>query len=198
MGAIIKNGMGRMPGFPQISDTGREAIIAFLRGEAQPMGPARSEKKEIGEPGANSAAYQFTGYQKFLDPDGYPAARPPWGTLNAIDLNTGEYLWKVPLGEFPELAAKGLKDTGSENYGGPVITASDLLIIAATMHDQKMRIFNSRTGKLLWETRLPYTGMATPITYMAGGRQYIVIATSNGRNPEAKQGSAYIAYALPR
>ena len=197
MSAIIKDGKGRMPGFPQISSAGRDAVIAFLRGEAQPLGPDASGKREIGETGANGAAYQFTGYQKFLDPDGYPAVRPPWGTLNAIDLNTGEYVWKVPLGEFPELAAKGLKDTGSENYGGPVVTASGLLIIAATMHDQKMRIFDSRTGKLLWETRLPYTGMATPITYMTGGRQYILIATSNGRNPEARQGSAYIAYALP-
>jgi quinoprotein glucose dehydrogenase len=195
MDAIIRGGKGRMPGFPQLSDVGRGAIIAFLRGVASAGAP---DKKEVGDAAVMGAAYQFTGYQRFLDPDGYPAARPPWGTLNAIDLNTGDYLWRIPFGEYPELVAKGMKDTGSDNYGGPVVTASGLLIIAATMHDRTMRIFDSRTGKLLWYTRLPYTGMATPITYMAAGRQYIVIATSNGRNPGAKQGTAYVAYALPR
>jgi quinoprotein glucose dehydrogenase len=198
MDAIIKGGKGRMPGFPQISDEGRAAIIAFLRGEAPAAVAGHGDKKEVGDPGSGGQAYQFTGYQRFLDPDGYPAARPPWGTLSAIDLNTGDYLWRIPFGEYPELAAKGVTDTGSDNYGGPVVTASGLLIIAATMHDQKMRVFDSRTGKLLWQVRLPYTGMATPITYMARGRQYIVIATSNGRNVGAKQGSAYVAYALPR
>ena len=197
MDAIIKGGKGRMPGFPQLSEVGRTAIIGFLRGvEAMHGG-----KREVGGGEATAAekgaAYQFTGYQRFLDPDGYPATRPPWGTLNAIDLNSGKYLWKIPFGEYPELVAKGMKDTGSDNYGGPVVTASGLLIIAATMHDHKMRIFDSLNGKLLWETQLPYTGMATPITYSVGGRQYIVIATSNGRNLEAKQGSAYVAYALP-
>jgi len=185
-----------MPGFPQISDEGRAAIIAFLRGEEAPA--AHGDKKEVGDSGGGGQAYQFTGYQRFVDPDGYPASRPPWGTLSAIDLNKGDYLWRIPFGEYPELVASGMTDTGSDNYGGPVVTASGLLIIAATMHDQTMRIFDSRTAKLLWRTRLPYTGMATPITYRAGGRQYIVIATSNGRNPGAKQGSAYVAYALGR
>lgn len=194
MDAIIKGGKGRMPGFPQLSEVGRLAIIAFLRGTETTHGG----KQEVGDAAAAGAAYQFTGYQRFLDPDGYPAMRPPWGTLNAIDLNSGKFLWKIPFGEYPELVAKGLKNTGSDNYGGPVVTASGLLIIAATMHDQKMRIFASRTGKLLWETHLPYTGMATPITYSIGGRQYIVIATSNGRNLEARQGSAYVAFALPQ
>jgi len=196
MDAIIKGGKGRMPGFPQISDQGRAAIIAFLQGTE--AAPARSDKTEGGSGDAGGAAYQFTGYQKFLDPDGYPAVKPPWGTLSAIDMNSGAMLWHIPLGEYPELAARGMRNTGSENYGGPIVTGSGLLIIAATLRDQKLRIFESRTGRLLWQTRLPYTGMATPITYMAGGRQYIVIATSNARNPGGAKGSAYVAFALPR
>jgi quinoprotein glucose dehydrogenase len=198
MDAIIKGGKGRMPGFPQVSDEGRAAIVAFLRGTETAQGRARGNKAELGSSGGAGAAYQFTGYRKFLDPDGYPAAAPPWGTLSAIDMNSGDTLWRIPLGEYPELAAKGMKDTGSENYGGPIVTASGLLIIGATLHDQKLRIFDSRSGRLLWETRLPYTGMATPITYSVGGRQYIVIATSNARNPGGEKGSAYVAFALPR
>jgi quinoprotein glucose dehydrogenase len=141
--------------------------------------------------------YQFTGYRKFLDQDGYPAISPPWGTLNAVDLNTGKYLWKIPLGEYPELAAKGMKDTGSENYGGPIVTAGGVLFIGATAFDRKMRAFDSHTGKLLWETTLPYAGVATPATYMIDGRQYIVIATGGGRDPKSPSGGEYVAFALP-
>ena len=107
--------------------------------------------------------YHFTGYHRFLDPDGYPAVAPPWGTLSAINLNTGEYVWKIPLGEYPDLAAKGLKKTGSENYGGPMVTAGGLLFIGATNFDKKFRAFDKTTGALLWETTLPFAGNATPI-----------------------------------
>ncbi len=113
--------------------------------------------------------YTFTGYQKFLDPDGYPAIAPPWGTLNAIDLKTGKYLWKIPLGEYPELARNGMKDTGSENYGGPIVTAGGVIFIGATIYDHKFRAFDTRNGKLLWETELPFAGVATPATYMVDG-----------------------------
>ena len=141
--------------------------------------------------------YRFTGYAKFLDPDGYPAIVPPWGTLNAIDLNTGKYLWKVPLGEYPELAAKGMKNTGSENYGGPVVTAGGLVILGATIYDHKMRAFDSKTGKLLWEYVMPAAGNATPAMYMVDGKQYIVIATSNVRERKAVQDGVYVVFALP-
>ncbi len=111
--------------------------------------------KELAGAGTGTAArYRFTGYHKFRDPDGYPAAAPPWGTLNAINLNTGEYAWKVPLGEYPELAAQGMKDTGTENYGGPIVTAGGLVFIAATNYDRKFRAFDKSTGALLWETTL--------------------------------------------
>ena len=104
--------------------------------------------------------YRFTGYRKFLDPDGYPAIAPPWGTMSAIDLNSGDYLWRIPLGEYPELAARGMKNTGTENYGGPIVTAGGLVFIGATVFDRKIRAFDSRDGKLLWQHDLPLAGVA--------------------------------------
>jgi quinoprotein glucose dehydrogenase len=142
--------------------------------------------------------YLFTGYEKFRDPDGYPAVAPPWGTLNAVDLNTGQYLWSVPLGEYPELTAAGIAPTGTENYGGPLLTASRLLFIGATIYDRKLRAFDAASGRLLWQTVLPYAGVASPISYAVAGRQYVVIAASGSRDPKGPQGSAYVAYALPR
>jgi quinoprotein glucose dehydrogenase len=141
--------------------------------------------------------YRFTGYHKFVDPEGYPAIAPPWGTLNAINLNTGEYAWKIPLGEYPELAEKGMKDTGTENYGGPIVTAGGLVFIGATSFDKKLRAFDKDTGKLLWETTLPFAGNATPATYEVGGRQFVVIAAGGGKS-RAPSGATYVAFALPR
>jgi quinoprotein glucose dehydrogenase len=146
---------------------------------------------------ANRPSYRFTGYHKFLDPDGYPAVAPPWGTLNAINLNTGEYAWKIPLGEYPDLAKQGIKDTGSENYGGPVVTAGGLVFIAATNFDRKFRAFDKQTGKLLWETTLPFAGNATPITYQLHGKQYVVIYATGGKSGRGgPAGGVYIAFAL--
>ena len=142
--------------------------------------------------------YHLTGYNRFLDPDGYPAVLPPWGTLNAINLNTGEYLWKIPFGEYPDLAAKGIKDTGTENYGGPVVTAGGLLFIGATNFDKKFRAFDKSTGKLFWETTLPFAGNATPITYEVSGRQFVVIAAGGGKDPKSGSGGIYVAFALPK
>ena len=140
-------------------------------------------------------AFRFTGYRKFLDPDGYPATAPPWGTLSAINLNTGEYAWQVPLGEYPELVAKGLTNTGSENYGGPIVTAGGLVFIGATNADRKFRAFDKTTGELLWETVMPGPGRATPATYEADGRQFVVIATGGSAD---STNAAYVAFALPR
>jgi quinoprotein glucose dehydrogenase len=133
---------------------------------------------------------------RFLDPDGYPAISPPWGTLSAIDLNTGQYAWKIPFGEYPELAAEGMKNTGSENYGGAIVTAGGLLFIGATSFDRKFRAYNKRTGELLWETVLPAAGNATPATYRVNGRQFVVIAAGGGRPPKTQSGSTVIAFAL--
>ena len=141
--------------------------------------------------------YRFTGYHKFLDPDGYPAVAPPWGTLNAINLHTGDYAWKVPLGEYPELAAQGVKTTGTENYGGPLVTAGGLVFIAATNFDNQFRAFDKSTGKQLWHATLPMAGNATPITYSAGGQQYIVICATGGKSkPGQPSGGVYVAFRL--
>jgi glucose dehydrogenase len=202
---IIHGGKGRMPAFTKLSDADSAALLRFLGFSAAPLvedtvAAGNSTKREVesalASPGGE-ARYRFTGYRRFLDPDGYPAIQPPWGTLNAIDLNTGKYLWKIPLGEYPELAAKGIKSTGSENYGGPLVTAGGVVIIAATNFDRKIRAFNSSTGQLLWSTELPYAGNATPATYMIDGKQYIVIATSGARDTKGPQGAAYVAFALP-
>ncbi len=201
--AVISGGKGRMPGFPQLGDTDRALLTAYLLGEtsmaaAIPPGISPLMIKEGRQlMGSVASRYQFTGYEKFQDPGGYPAVAPPWGTLNAIDLNTGQYLWRIPLGEYPELAAKGIRNTGTENYGGPILTASGLLFIGATIYDHKFRAFDSRDGRLLWEAQLPYAGNATPVTYAIRGRQYVLIAASGGKDYKGPQGSAYVAFALP-
>ncbi len=203
---IVRDGKKRMPP-TQITDKEMAALLHFLGASAmgtaatpKPASAEKGDKVEARSRGQNSGdnlKYRFTGYKKFLDPDGYPAVAPPWGTLNAIDLNTGKYLWKIPFGQYPELAAKGMGDTGSENYGGPVLTAGGLVIISATIYDRKIRAFNSDTGELLWEAELPFAGNATPATYMIDGKQYIVIATSGARDRKGPQGAAYVAFALP-
>jgi quinoprotein glucose dehydrogenase len=189
--ATIKDGKGRMPGFPSLSDDRVLALVQYL---------VSGESKELrgGEPGAEAMKYRFTGYNKFLDPEGYPAVAPPWGTLNAINLNTGEYIWKIPLGEYPELASKGQSNTGTENYGGPIVTAGGLLFIGATNFDKKFRAFDKATGALLWEATLPFSGNATPITYEVAGRQFVVIAAGGGKDPKSGSGGVYVAFALPQ
>ncbi|MGH9502662.1 MAG: PQQ-binding-like beta-propeller repeat protein [Terriglobales bacterium] len=189
--ATIKNGKGRMPGFPNLSDDQMFALVDYL---------TSGESKELasGGPPAVPMKYRFTGYHKFLDPEGYPAVLPPWGTLNAINLNNGEYVWKIPLGEYPELAAKGQKHTGTENYGGPIVTAGGLVFIGATDFDKKFRAFDKSTGELLWETRLPFSGNATPLTYEVNGRQFIAIAAGGGKDPKSGSGGIYVGFALPR
>lgn len=186
----IRHGTGRMPAFPNLDDAKIAALLDYLRA---PVGASNATAAASSVPG-----YTFTGYRKFLDPDGYPAIAPPWGTLNALDLKTGKDLWKIPLGEYPELAAKGITDTGSELYGGPIVTAGGVLFIGATVYDRKFHAFDTRNGKLLWQTVLPFAGIATPSTYMVGGRQYVVIASSGGRDPKGPVGGEYIAFALPR
>jgi quinoprotein glucose dehydrogenase len=193
IGATIREGGGRMPSFPSLRPQDVTAISQFLLlGESKEMEPASP-------PAAGSSKYRFTGYHRFIDPDGYPAVAPPWGTLNAIDLNTGQYTWKIPLGEYPALAAQGVKNTGSENYGGPIVTAGGLVFIAATNFDRKFRAFDKATGKLLWETTLPFSGNATPITYETGGRQYVVIYATGGKAGRGgPSGGIYVAFALPQ
>ncbi|MBI5085508.1 MAG: PQQ-binding-like beta-propeller repeat protein [Acidobacteria bacterium] len=189
---VIAKGAGRMPGFARLQAPAIEAMVRFLM---------TGEDKEVtGGPavagGPNDLKYRLDGYVRFTDPDGYPAVKPPWGTLNALDLNTGKWVWRQPFGEIPALAEKGMKDTGSENYGGSVVTAGGVLFIGATNSDRKFRVFEKRTGKLLWEYTMDAAGNSTPATYMVGGKQYVVMGAGGGKWGNRSGGSFY-AFALP-
>ena len=188
---LLEKGKGVMPSFAFLSADDKGAVASYLLGEEAKAKAAEAED-DAPVPGT---PYTHTGYNRFLDPQGYPAVKPPWGTLNAIDLSRGIIDWTVPLGELPELTKRGIAPTGTENYGGPVATAGGLLFIGATK-DEKFRAFDKATGKVLWETSLPAGGYATPATYAVGGRQYVVIAAGGGKMG-TKSGDAYVAFALP-
>ncbi|MBC2838189.1 PQQ-binding-like beta-propeller repeat protein [Robiginitalea sp. SC105] len=194
--ALIANGKGMMPGFPQLSGAEQEALIAFLLQQEQGATPGDKQEVAAGPAGIPEyqVPYQHTGYHKFLDSNGLPAISPPWGTLHAIDLNTGEYLWQVTLGDTESLKAAGHPPTGCENYGGPVVTENGLLFIAATK-DGYFRTFDRHTGALLWEQALPAPAFATPALYEAGGRQYIALACG-GEKLGTPAGNKIIAYTL--
>ena len=186
---IINKGKGMMPGFTGLKENEKQALVDFL---------FETEKKEVASSVVKSdkpvIPFGMNGYNKFLDSKGYPAISPPWGTLSAIDLNTGQYVWKIPLGEDKKLSAKGIPITGLENYGGGVVTGGGLFMIAATK-DETFRIFDKKTGKLLWQTALPASAFATPSTYEVDGTQYIVLACG-GTKLGTKKGDSYIAFAI--
>ena len=187
--AIIRLGRGRMPGFAGSLDNGATSdLVNFLI--------TGHDVAETAGTNPNYLKYRNDGISIFLDPEGYPAIKPPWGTLNAVDLNTGKIRWRIPLGEYPALAAKGLKNTGTDSYGGPVVTSNGLLFIAATTYDKKIRAFDKRTGKLLWQAPLPASGNATPSLYMVNGKEYVVIVCGGGKN-DAPSGGSVVAFALP-
>jgi quinoprotein glucose dehydrogenase len=188
--ALIAQGAGRMPGFANLGQDQLQAVFQYVYYGKETV------VKDNG-PSPLDAKYISDGYNKFLDKDGYPAIEPPWGTLTAIDLNSGKTAWKIPLGEYPELAAQGLTNTGSENYGGPVVTAGGVLFIGATNYDKVFRALDKATGKVLWQTTLPAAGNATPSTYEVNGRQYIVIAAGGGKS-SAPTGGSLVAFALPK
>ncbi len=189
---LVRSGVRMMPAFPQLADAELEAIASFVLDDKklQPQkytGPVESENPYWKMP------YDMTGYNKFLTKEGYPGIKPPWGTLNAVDLNTGKLLWKTTLGDYPEFKAKGIH-TGTENYGGPVVTAGGLVFIAAT-RDEKFRAFDKKTGELLLETDLPASGFATPAVYELNGKQYVVIACGGGKL-NTRSGDAYVAFGV--
>lgn len=194
--ALIRSGNGKMPSFPQLAAEERKAIADYLMRPWE--APAAGEHSEA-DPKRDTAefpyqpAYTIRVWRQFTDQEGYPATKPPWGTLNAIDLNTGQYKWRIPLGEYPELAKKGVPSTGTESYGGPLVTAGGLLFIAGT-RDGKLRAFDKETGKQVWAYGLPAAAYATPITYSVDGKQYIAIADGGGRG--GKWGGKYFAFAL--
>lgn len=191
---LIAGGRRMMPAFKQLSEGEKKALAAYVLDQGSELGKKFVNTGRKPEDPYFTLPYTATGYNKFLTKEGYPAVAPPWGTLTAIDLNAGTIAWKDTLGDYPEFKAKGIH-TGTENYGGPVVTAGGVLFIAATS-DAKIRAFNKRTGQLLWEGDLPAAGFATPAVYAAGGRQYVVIACGGGKLHK-KSGDAYVAFALP-
>lgn len=191
---ITKMGFGRMPAFDRIPDPQREAILAYVFGTPAVGGNRPDEAESAAD--KKQPPYAFGGFRRWTDHEGYPAIKPPWGTLNAIDLNTGELKWKVPLGEYPVLTARGIPPTGTENYGGPVVTAGGLIFIAATA-DERIRAFDKDTGKILWQATLPFGGNATPSVYMINGKQYLVIS-AGGAKSGRPAGGHLVAFALPR
>lgn len=189
--ARIAHGKGVMPAFGFLDGDSRAALVDYLLAETQ---PAAALRESAGASGEGAMPWTHTGYRRWLDSDGYPAVKPPWGTLNAIDLNTGEFLWRTTLGEFSDLSARGIPPTGTENYGGPVVTAGGLLFIGASK-DEFFRVFDAATGEELWKYKLPAGGYATPATYAIDGKQYVVIACGGGKMG-TKSGDAYVAFAL--
>ena len=183
---VIASGRNSMPAFRQLRATELAALAAYVSSAAAPAPGG----------GAMARRYSIDGYTQFTDAQGFPAIAPPWGTLNAIDLVTGDILWKVPLGEYPELAAKGIRNTGTMNFGGAVATAGGVLFIAATA-DEKIRAFETHSGRVLWESRLPAGGYATPSVYMVNGKQYVAIAAGGGGKNATKSGDSIVAFALP-
>ena len=174
-----------MPSFARLSELEQRALIEYLGYSVagfSAYAPARV-----------TAPYEFVGYERWRDTSGYPAIAPPWGTLSAINLNTGEYRWRIPLGEHPELT--GLSNTGAEQYGGPIVTAGGLVFIAATQ-DAMFRALDVRTGKVLWSATLPAPGFATPATFAVRGKQYVISAAGGGKLG-AKSSDTYVAFALP-
>jgi quinoprotein glucose dehydrogenase len=194
---LLGQGSGRMPSFARLGQDGIWAVVHYVTTGQDTVVSSKGPQAQT-PTGMATMKWVSDGYNKFLDSEGYPAIAPPWGTLNAIDLNAGTIVWKKPFGEYPALAATGVKDTGSENYGGPVVTAGGLLFIGATSFDRKFHAYDKKTGELLWETTLPAGGNATPATYAVGGRQFVVIAAGGGKSPNDPPGGSYVAFALPQ
>ena len=192
---LLKQGAGRMPAFDALTDDQRNAILNYVLGVEPASTGRRDEASTAAAPPHSAPPYTFSGFRRWLDAEGYPAIKPPWGTLNAVDLNTGELKWTVPLGEYAKLKERGIPPTGTENYGGPVVTAGGLIFIGATA-DETMRAFDQDTGAVLWQAKLPFGGNATPSTYMVHGRQYVVISAGGGKSGRPSGGSI-VAFALP-
>ena len=190
---LITSGRRMMPAFKNLGESDKTAIASYLLN-------LESKQKETYVPVVKprhpfyNTPYRLAGIKQFLTKEGYPGIAPPWGTLNAIDLNTGKLVWKKTLGDHPDMKAKGIH-SGTENWGGSVVTAGGLVFIAATS-DEMFRAYNKTTGELLFETKLPAGGYATPAVYSIKGKQYVVIACGGGKM-RTKSADTYVAFSLP-
>ena len=184
---MIAQGVKTMPAI-ELSGREQSAVVDFLLG--------REAATRGGPKMADRPNYYFYAFKKLLDHEGRPGVKPPWGTLNAIDLDTGRIAWSVPLGEYPELTRRGVPKTGTENFGGATVTAGGLVFAAGT-RDEKIRAFDAETGRELWEARLPFGGFAPPAVYEVDGREFVVIAATGGGKLGGRKGDAYVAFALP-
>lgn len=179
---IIRKGTGNMPPVTGIEDRDIQRLLQYLYAEGEPP--------EGGEP-----EFVYSGLKRLRDHEELPGSKPPWGTLAAIDLNSGRIRWQVPLGEHPG-APDEIQPTGVENFGGPVVTAGGLVFCAGTK-DHLIRAFDKDTGAELWRHQLPFGGYAPPTVYSIDGRPYVVIAASSGGNPGGRLGDTYVAFTLP-
>ncbi len=191
---LMQTGRGQMPSFASFSDLEQRAVVAFLFDEGQ---SEMIEAKDLKLSFANEIPFIMTGHHDWRDPGGFPVNKRPWGTLNAVDLNTGKVKWRVPLGTYPKLEARGEPPTGTFNIGGPVVTKGGLVFIGAAM-DERFHAYDKETGALLWEHQMQFGGYATPATYEVDGRQYVVIAAGGGGKPGTKAGDMYYCFALPK
>ena len=193
---VIEKGRGLMASFNRLPAEQKNAIISYLYNTNGGRKFVAKQRDSVIEGSDNRVRYGLKGYMQLLDQNGYPGTKPPWGTLNAVDLNTGNMLWKKPLGEYPALVKKGITNTGTQLFGGGIVTAGGLIFIGASQ-DEKFRAIDKTTGKTLWEYQLPAGGYATPATYEVDGKQYVVIAAGGGGRQRTKAGDYYIAFALP-
>jgi quinoprotein glucose dehydrogenase len=182
----IENGKGAMPAHPHLTTSDKQALLDFLY--------LRDGANTI-RTGDGPARWTFGGWQKLLDHEGFPGCTPPWGTLVCLDVNTGRILWRVPLGEHQEIIYPGVPKTGTENFGGPTVTAGGLVFVAGT-RDKKIRAFDSETGAELWSHTLPWHGSAPPSCYELEGTQYVVVPATGGGKLGGETGDAFVAFSL--
>ncbi len=192
--ALLETGRGQMPSFAAaFGPLEKRAVTAFLFDEGA---NERIPVKDLKSNWAGEIQFLATGHHEFRDPEGFPANKRPWGTVTAINLDTGEFRWQVPLGTYPALEKRGEPPTGTFNMGGCIVTAGGLVFTGAAM-DERFHAYDKDSGKLLWEFQLEAGGYALPATYEVKGRQYVLIAAGGGGKPETKAGNAYYCFALP-
>lgn len=185
--SILQKGAPPMPSFGFLSQEQIAAIVSYVKDTVV------QQSFETADIPQNNEPFGFNGYTFYLDPEGDPAIAPPFGTLTAIDLNTGNIIWQVPLGEDPKFKKMGIPNSGMFNRGGAIATAGGLIFIGAT-GDNMFRAFDQKTGKVLWEYQLPGMATSIPSTYAVGNKQYVVVSVNGEQKNNFKGG--YIAFTI--